>query len=165
MTEPLPISTINALPADAWSASLKAVVGVAEWVDAVGAARPYADRAALVDLAERAALALTDAQVRAALAEHPRIGGATAPGSRAASEQSGVDAADTDLAERLRAGNAAYEERFGHLYLVCAAGRDGRELLADLTERLTHDPETEIGVTRGELAAIARKRLERMVIE
>ncbi|MBB5918856.1 2-oxo-4-hydroxy-4-carboxy-5-ureidoimidazoline decarboxylase [Nocardia transvalensis] len=164
MTDSLPISRINELPAAAWAEALKSVVGVAEWVDRIESARPYPDRAALLELAEREASALTEAQVRRALADHPRIGALTAPGSRAAAEQSGVDAADADLTERLRIGNRAYEDRFGHIYLVCAAGRGGRELLADLTARLDNDPAAEILVTRRELAAIARKRLERMVI-
>ncbi|WP_280257811.1 2-oxo-4-hydroxy-4-carboxy-5-ureidoimidazoline decarboxylase [Nocardia wallacei] len=160
MTEPLPIFRINELPTETWREVLKDVVGVAEWVDTVDAARPYADRDALVALAESAALALTEAQLRQALADHPRIGAATAHGSRAAREQSGVDVTDADLAERLRVGNLAYETKFGHIYLVCAAGRGGRELLTDLTSRLDNDPVDEIRVTRMELAAIARKRLE-----
>ncbi|MBF6172037.1 2-oxo-4-hydroxy-4-carboxy-5-ureidoimidazoline decarboxylase [Nocardia blacklockiae] len=164
MPEPLPISRINALPAPSWRRILEGVVGLAEWADAVSAARPYADRAALLDLAERAVLALDASQVRRALADHPRIGARTIPGSRAAHEQSGVDAADTDLAERLRVGNLAYESKFGHIYLVCAAGRGGAELLADLTARLDNDPSNEIAVTRKELAAIARVRLEGLVI-
>ncbi|WP_198036957.1 hydroxyisourate hydrolase [Nocardia sp. BMG51109] len=163
MTEPLPISRINELPAASWRESLQDVLGVAEWIDKVGGARPYADRESLLALAEREALALTAEQVRRALADHPRIGAVTAPGSRAAHEQSGVDAADTELAERLRVGNLAYEAKFGHIYLVCAAGRGGPELLADLTTRLDNDPGSEILVTRAELAAIARKRLERLV--
>ncbi|MBF6333067.1 2-oxo-4-hydroxy-4-carboxy-5-ureidoimidazoline decarboxylase [Nocardia transvalensis] len=159
------MARINQLPAQVWQATLKEVVGVAEWVDKVSAVRPYAGRAALLELAEREVLALPEDRIRAALADHPRIGAATAPGSRAAREQSGVDASDADLAERLRAGNLAYEAKFGHIYLVCAAGRSGREMLADLTARLDNDPDTEILVTRRELAAIARKRLERMVIQ
>ncbi|MFI5778797.1 2-oxo-4-hydroxy-4-carboxy-5-ureidoimidazoline decarboxylase [Nocardia sp. NPDC051570] len=163
MTEPPTIARINQLSPPAWRASLKDVVGVTDWIETVYAARPYASRDTLLELAERAALALPEAQIRAALAEHPRIGAATAPGSQTAREQSGVDAADAALAERLIAGNLAYEAKFDHIYLVCAAGRGGRELLADLTARLDNDPAAEILVTRRELAAIARKRLERMV--
>ncbi len=163
MTEPLTIARINQLSAQTWRARLKDVVGVTEWIDKVAAARPYADRPALVELAERETLALSEAQIRAALADHPRIGDSTTPGSQAAREQSGVDAADSDLAQRLLAGNLAYEAKFDHIYLVCAAGRGGAELLADLTIRLDNEPAAEILVTRKELAAIARKRLERMV--
>ncbi|WP_280384056.1 2-oxo-4-hydroxy-4-carboxy-5-ureidoimidazoline decarboxylase [Nocardia wallacei] len=165
MTEPQSIARLNQLPADAWRAALESVVAVAEWVEEVVSARPYPDRAALLDLAERSALALTGPQVRQALADHPRIGATTAPGSRAAREQSGVDAADAELAERLRDGNLAYERKFGHIYLVCASGRSGYEMLADLSQRLGNEPGDEILVTRRELAAIARKRLERMVVQ
>lgn len=164
MRQPLTTAQLNELPEDEWRAGLGEVVGLPEWIDAVAAARPYADRAALLSLAEREVLALRPGQVRAALADHPRIGAVTAPGSRAAGEQSGVDRADHALLDRLREGNRRYEARFGLIYLVCAAGRTGPELLADLTTRLDNAPGDEILVTRGELAAIARKRLERMVI-
>ncbi|WP_051194539.1 2-oxo-4-hydroxy-4-carboxy-5-ureidoimidazoline decarboxylase [Nocardia jiangxiensis] len=164
MRRPLTMTQLNQLPEDDWRATLGEVVGLTEWIDTVAAARPYADRAALLSLAEREVLALRPEQVRAALADHPRIGAATAPGSPAAGEQSGVDSADAALLERLRAGNRAYEARFGLIYLVCAAGRTGPEMLADLTARLDNERDAEILVTRRELAAIARKRLERMVI-
>ncbi|MQY20273.1 2-oxo-4-hydroxy-4-carboxy-5-ureidoimidazoline decarboxylase [Nocardia macrotermitis] len=164
MRQPLMMTQLNELPEQDWRAVLREVVGLPAWIEAVAAARPYADRPTLLALAEREVLALRPDQVRAALADHPRIGAATAPGSRPAGEQSGVDRADAELLERLRAGNLAYEARFGLIYLVCAAGRTGPELLADLTARLDNAPEDEILVTRGELAAIARKRLEGTVI-
>lgn len=164
MRRPLTMTQLNRLPEDDWRTTLGEVVGLTVWIDVVAGARPYPDRATLLSLAEREVLALRPEQVRAALADHPRIGAATAPGSQAAGEQSGVDSADAALLERLRAGNLAYEARFGLIYLVCAAGRTGPEMLADLTERLDNEPDAEILVTRRELAAIARKRLERMVI-
>jgi 2-oxo-4-hydroxy-4-carboxy-5-ureidoimidazoline decarboxylase len=163
VTQQLTIAQLNALADDDWRTSLAGVVGVAEWVEAIESARPYADREALLELAQGQVLALSPEQVRAALADHPRIGGSTAPGSQAAREQSGVDTADAELATALREGNLAYEDRFGLIYLVCASGRTGREMLADLTARLGNDADAEILVTRRELAAIARVRLERMV--
>nr|MBA3991602.1 2-oxo-4-hydroxy-4-carboxy-5-ureidoimidazoline decarboxylase [Propionibacteriales bacterium] len=56
-----------------------------------------------------------------------------------------------------------YERRFGHVYLVSAAGRTGEELLAVLRGRLDNDRETERQVVRRELARITRLRLERVV--
>ena len=67
--------------------------------------------------------------------------------------------ADGDVRARLAAGNRAYEERFGHVYLVCATGRSADELLALLESRLRHDPGTERRVARAELAKINRIRL------
>jgi OHCU decarboxylase len=74
-----------------------------------------------------------------------------------------LDPADADLAERLRNGNLAYEERFGRIYLARAKGRSGEELLALLEHRLGNDPATELGVTKEQLAEIALLRLTDLV--
>lgn len=158
------LDDFNALPADAAAALLRPCVGIASWVDGVVAARPYDDRAALVATARRLADAWTDADVEEALADHPRIGERPAEGQagahHSAREQAGLDPADRDLAARLRVGNERYEERFGRIYLVRAAGHTGPELLALLEERLGNDPETEAEVTRRQLAEITLLRLE-----
>jgi 2-oxo-4-hydroxy-4-carboxy-5-ureidoimidazoline decarboxylase len=61
--------------------------------------------------------------------------------------------------QALADGNEAYEQRFNHIYLVCATGRSAGELLALLRERLGNDPGTEWEVVRRELAKINRIRL------
>ena len=66
-------------------------------------------------------------------------------------------------ANTLAAGNQAYEARFGHIYLVCAAGRSATELLAILQARLANDPETERQVMRGELIKINDLRLAQLI--
>ncbi|OZM74114.1 OHCU decarboxylase [Amycolatopsis antarctica] len=139
-------------------------LAVPRWADAVLAGRPYADRAELLAAARRAADPLVPDEVRAAIADHPRIGERPVRSSPSAgwsrSEQSGVD--DAAVAE-FRAANAEYERRFGQVYLVCANGRSGGELLADLRSRMGNDPETELRVAGRELAAIALLRLEKAV--
>jgi 2-oxo-4-hydroxy-4-carboxy-5-ureidoimidazoline decarboxylase len=62
-------------------------------------------------------------------------------------------------------GNRRYEERFGHVFLISAAGRTADEILATLRERLHNDPATEVAVAASELRKIARLRLERMLTE
>ena len=74
-------------------------------------------------------------------------------------------AADPALAGALAAGNRAYEERFGHLYLVRAAGRSGQEMLALLDERLGNDQLVEQDVVRQQLAEITSLRLRRLWCE
>jgi 2-oxo-4-hydroxy-4-carboxy-5-ureidoimidazoline decarboxylase len=76
------------------------------------------------------------------------------------SEQSGVEAAD---AARLRSGNAAYEARFGHVFLVRAAGRSSGEILAELERRLVNDEAAERAETVTALRDIALLRLEGLV--
>jgi 2-oxo-4-hydroxy-4-carboxy-5-ureidoimidazoline decarboxylase len=66
------------------------------------------------------------------------------------------------LAE-LATGNRAYEERFGHIYLVCASGRSAGELLGILKDRLRNGPDAERHVVRGELRKINDLRLTRLI--
>lgn len=145
---------------------LRPCVAIGSWVDALVAGRPYADAAALHAAAAQQARTWTDAEVEAALADHPRIGerpagdGAGAAMSRR--EQAGVPA-DADVAARLADGNRRYEERFDRIYLVRAAGRTAEEMLALLEERLGHDDATELDVTRGQLAEIAVLRLQGLI--
>jgi 2-oxo-4-hydroxy-4-carboxy-5-ureidoimidazoline decarboxylase len=71
--------------------------------------------------------------------------------------------AETEVLAAIAEGNADYERRFGHVYLVCASGRSAPELLDILRSRLGNDPDTEDRVTRTELVKINRIRLGRML--
>jgi 2-oxo-4-hydroxy-4-carboxy-5-ureidoimidazoline decarboxylase len=73
-----------------------------------------------------------------------------------------ADSGDEVLVE-LAEGNRAYEERFGHIYLVCAAGRNAPELLRILRERLRNEPEVEDQVRRDELRKINELRLAKLI--
>jgi 2-oxo-4-hydroxy-4-carboxy-5-ureidoimidazoline decarboxylase len=90
-------------------------------------------------------------------------GQAAAAAGWSGQEQAGVRAADQGTVRALAAGNQVYEERFGHIYLVCATGRSGRELLTLLGERLGHDPGTEWEVVRRELGKINQIRLRKLL--
>jgi 2-oxo-4-hydroxy-4-carboxy-5-ureidoimidazoline decarboxylase len=155
---PLDLAAFNHATPEEARPVLDACLAVPRWVDAVLAGRPYPSREALLASAEVAAARLSPPEIHRAIAAHPRIG-ERATGASAA-EQSGVDSA---AAERFHVANAEYERRFGHVYLVCASGRDGDELLADLTSRLDNDPETELAVAGRELAKIALLRLAKAV--
>jgi 2-oxo-4-hydroxy-4-carboxy-5-ureidoimidazoline decarboxylase len=159
MTDMLP--AVNDAAEPALRTALRACCPADSWVDAIVAGRPYADEAALGAASDAATLALDARGLGQALAGHPRIGERGGGWSR--QEQSGVSAAASDVRARLAAANAAYEERFGHIYLVCAAGKSAGELLAICRERLGHDPDTEHGVVLAELAKINRLRLTRLV--
>jgi 2-oxo-4-hydroxy-4-carboxy-5-ureidoimidazoline decarboxylase len=162
--QPSGLTPFNEAPdADAQTA-LTAVCASPRWVREVAAARPYASLDDLVAHAAKVVLDLDEAELDAAIAAHPRIGArgaATSEESRR--EQSGVADADADVLMDIVDGNRAYEERFGHVYLVRATGRTAEELLALLRERLDNDPETERAVVRRELAEINALRLQRLV--
>lgn len=137
----------------------------ARWVAGLVAGRPYGSLDRLLAASDTAIAGLGWADVEEALAAHPRIGERAAGASREAAwsrgEQAGAAGAGADTAAGLAAGNAEYEARFGHVFLICAAGRSGAEMLAELRARLGHSAAGEQQVVRRELSAIARLRLAR----
>jgi 2-oxo-4-hydroxy-4-carboxy-5-ureidoimidazoline decarboxylase len=156
------VGAFNALAAGEARGALLGCCRAERWAARVTTGRPYSSLGALQ---ARAAQVLTDEDVTEALAGHPRIGQAPAArhSSASRSEQSGVAGADQAVRAELAAGNQAYEARFGHIYLVCAAGRSATELLAILRARLANDPETERQVMRGELIKINDLRLAQLI--
>ncbi|MCK5756780.1 MAG: 2-oxo-4-hydroxy-4-carboxy-5-ureidoimidazoline decarboxylase [Mycobacterium sp.] len=132
------------------------------WAVRVAAARPFTDADALYDQADLILAELTDTDLEEALDGHPRIG-ERPTNAMSTREQRGVRGADESVLAELRAANAAYEEKFGHVYLVHADGRPAQELLRILQQRLHNDPVTERRVMRLELAKINRARLSRML--
>lgn len=157
------LEEFNALPAAAVEPVLRGCADVDRWVRSLLESRPYADLPELLARG-RAAADWSDAELDAALAQHPRIGETATrdDGGASAREQAGVTVADrAAFAE----ANRRYEERFGRIYLVRASGRTAPELLELLELRLTHDDETELAVTKEQLGEIALLRLQRMFEE
>ena len=68
--------------------------------------------------------------------------------------------ADAEVRAALVEGNRAYEERFDHVFLIRAAGRSPREMLAELRRRLANDVETERAEVTEQLAQITALRLK-----
>lgn len=165
--EPAALAKFNELPADAAVQQLSTVCAAASWTTAMVTGRPYATVADAHAHSNAAVAALSVADLATALASHSRIGERPAAGSpgqeRSAGwfrqEQAGVHAADEVTIGSLAEANAAYEERFKHIYLVCASGLTGAELLALLRQRMSNDDETEWHVVRTELGKINQIRL------
>jgi OHCU decarboxylase len=158
------LERLNGLPEEVAVAELLAVCHSRRWAERVAAGRPYPDLDALQAAADEVWMALDPADWLEAFKAHPRIGqsgGRSADWSR--QEQAGVGGADADLRERLAAGNAEYQRRFGHVFLISAAGRDAAEILDALQARLANDPGTELRVAAGEHRRITRLRLEKLV--
>lgn len=154
----------NELSREEAEAELLACCASRRWAAAVAVRRPYASADELLAVADAEVRALGWPDVEEALAAHPRIGERPAGSDRESvwsrGEQSGVGEDDrAALAE----ANAAYERRFGHVFLICAAGRGGAEMLAELRERLANDPDTERRVVHAELVKITNLRLRKLL--
>jgi OHCU decarboxylase len=144
-------------------AALLRCCGSRRWVAAM-MARPYADTEELFDAAETAWWSLEPADWREAFAAHPRIGerGGDAWSS---AEQAGMKSATAATQAALSEGNRKYEARFGHVFVICAAGRSGPEMLAELERRLRNKPAVELRIAAEEQAKITQLRLEKLVTE
>ncbi|HEY5223396.1 MAG TPA: 2-oxo-4-hydroxy-4-carboxy-5-ureidoimidazoline decarboxylase [Microbacteriaceae bacterium] len=146
---------------------LRPCLDIRRWYEQVADARPYADRDAVLRAAREAAHPFTADEVAMAMSHHPRIGerstesGAEAAHSRA--EQAGVNATDASVQAALAAGNRAYEQKFDRVFLIRAAGRSAEEILAALTERLTHGAAEEDTIVAEQLREIALLRLEGLI--
>ncbi|GAA1742216.1 2-oxo-4-hydroxy-4-carboxy-5-ureidoimidazoline decarboxylase [Aeromicrobium alkaliterrae] len=158
------LSAFNTLSAEAAADVVRPCADVGDWVAAVVAGRPYDELDDLLALADSEARAWTPAEVDGALAHHPRIGerlaGVGAEQDLSRSEQATIAGRDGDVDAAIAAGNAAYEERFGRVFLIRAAGRSAPEILQHLTTRLEHDDVAELGIVADELRQIALLRLE-----
>ncbi|WP_460775458.1 2-oxo-4-hydroxy-4-carboxy-5-ureidoimidazoline decarboxylase [Microbacterium sp. GXF7504] len=157
------LSEFNSLDPDAAAQTVAVWAAIPGWVDAVVAGRPYASVDALAAYAGELADVWSRADLDQALAHHPRIGekpkgsGAEAAASR--SEQASMQTAADEVAAAIAAGNAAYEQRFGRVFLIRAAGRTPQEMLAELHRRLGNDDTTEAREATQQLAEIALLRL------
>jgi 2-oxo-4-hydroxy-4-carboxy-5-ureidoimidazoline decarboxylase len=160
------LTEFNAASAETATAWLTACCDVPSWVAAVRDGRPYAVADDALDVADKAARSFTMAEVDRALAAHPRIGDRpTGPGRAAAwsrQEQSGV-ARDTRTQDELLEANAAYERRFGRVFLICATGLTGDEILATLRQRLGNDEASESAAVAEELRKVALLRLMKVL--
>ena len=107
---------------------------------------------------------------REAFTHHPKIGDVDALREKfastaawAAGEQGAVRQASEATLQGLKAGNEAYEQHFGYIFIVCATGKSADEMLALLQARLPHSPAEEIHVAMAEQAKITRLRLEKLL--
>ncbi|MFF9642100.1 2-oxo-4-hydroxy-4-carboxy-5-ureidoimidazoline decarboxylase [Kitasatospora aureofaciens] len=133
------------------------------WAAAVAEAKPWSSREALLAANAAAMAGLTVADLRDAMAGHARIGQPKAGDATSEREQAGIQGVDQAVLDELHEANAAYEAKFGHVFLICATGRTAATMLAALRERHPNDPATEAEIVRGELRKINDIRLNRLL--
>ncbi|WP_424185317.1 2-oxo-4-hydroxy-4-carboxy-5-ureidoimidazoline decarboxylase [Actinokineospora sp. G85] len=149
------------------TADLLACCASGRWADAVVAKRPFDDLDDLVAASTEALAVLDWPDVLEAVEAHPRLGepadGEDRESAWSRQEQLAAASPDEALRADLVEGNRRYEERFGHVFLICATGLPVEAVLAALRHRLGNDDETERAVVRDELAKIVELRLGKLV--
>ncbi|MFE6822594.1 2-oxo-4-hydroxy-4-carboxy-5-ureidoimidazoline decarboxylase [Streptomyces sp. NPDC057690] len=165
-TSPPPgLARFNDLEESAARAALHEACASTAWATRLLAARPYATVADLYTAGDAAMAGLTATDLAEAMAGHPPIGRPKPGDPTSAREQRGMAGASEEIKAEMLELNLAYQERFGHVFLICATGRTGEQMRDAVKERLGNAPEQEREIVRVELGKINRIRLARLVEE
>ena len=158
----------NDLGNDEAAAVVLPCCGSMRWAAMMASSRPFADEAAMLRCAEEIWWNLEEADWLEAFATHPRIGDPETPNRASqqsaawsAAEQRDVMAEDDSVLTALAEGNRRYEERFGRVFLVCASGKNAREMLETLENRLANDEKTELREAAQQQLEITALRLKK----
>ena len=163
------LDELNRLAAADAMRELLACCGSTVWAREVAAARPYHDVDTLLAQSDRVWARLAPEDWLEAFGRHPRIGeraATVASGTEkrwSEGEQSRARESGSEPLAELASVNAEYEERFGHVFLICATGKSAGDILANARSRLHNEPEDEIRVAAEEQRCITHLRLRKLL--
>ena len=164
------LARLNSLGAAEAESELLRCCGSNAWARRMEAQRPFGDAQELLAAADEIWRSLGESDWLEAFAAHPKIGGRHAAREQDAQaqtwseqEQSGARVAAQATLDELAAANRAYEEKFGHIFIVCATGKSAPEMLDILRARLPNDARTELVNAAEEQRKITRLRLEKLL--
>ncbi|MEV5872978.1 2-oxo-4-hydroxy-4-carboxy-5-ureidoimidazoline decarboxylase [Streptomyces sp. NPDC052101] len=159
------LARFNDLEERAALAALHEACASTEWARRLLAARPCATAEDLYAASDAAMAELGTADLEEAMAGHAPIGRPKPGDPTSAREQAGMAGAAEELKAEMLELNLAYQDTFGHVFLICATGRTGEQMRDALKERIGNSPEQEREIVRTELGKINRIRLARLVEE
>lgn len=164
---PPPLPTLNALSRADFTAFLGAVFEDSAWVaEGAFAARPFADPAALHRAMVAVVQGADDDAKLALLRAHPDLAGKLARGggltANSTAEQAGLGLDQLDAAEYdwFDHHNSAYRQKFGFPFIIAVKENSKASIKEALATRLEHSPDEEMATALGEVAKIAKFRLE-----
>ena len=97
---------------------------------------------------------------------HPKIGDIKSLTKKfAGKEQASVAAASKNTIAALANANAAYETKFGFIFIVCATGKSATEMLRLLQDRLSNTIGEELHIAMGEQMKITFLRFQKLITE
>lgn len=157
------LARFNTLEEPAALAELHEVCASTEWARYLLAARPCATPGDLYTASDAAMAGLTARDLAQAMAGHPPIGRPEPGDPTSSREQAGMAGAAGELRAEMLELNLAYQEKFGHVFLICATGLTGERMRDAVKERIGNSPEQEREIVRTELGKINRIRLARLL--
>jgi len=162
----------NRLSAEEAVNEIGACCGSRAWARRMANRRPIADEALLLRASDEVWGSLSEQDWIEAFQSHPRIGySRPAQGldyrsaAWSSEEQRKVHEEADSVKAALEEGNQEYEKRFGRIFLVCATGKTGSEILEILRHRLDNDRATEMKEAVEQQRQITRLRLQRWLAE
>ncbi|MGR8007352.1 2-oxo-4-hydroxy-4-carboxy-5-ureidoimidazoline decarboxylase [Streptomyces hypolithicus] len=159
------LARFNTLQVSEASAALHEVCASSAWGSVLLARRPYTTAEALYLASDAATAELTAGDLAEAMAGHPPIGRPKPGDPTSSREQRGMAGASEELKAEMLELNLAYQEKFGHVFLICATGATGEQMRDAVKSRIGNAPEAERDNVRTELGKINRIRLARLVEE
>ncbi len=168
------MTEIDTLDREAFVARFGALFEGSPWIAAAAwSSRPWGSRdalhRALLDVVAGAGQERQLALIRAHpdLVGRAALAGSLTRDSTAEQRAAGLDpeALTAEEIDRFRRVNAAYQERFGFPFVICARENRKEQILAGFAQRLEHDRETEIATALREIGRIAWYRLDDLVTE
>ena len=132
-------------------------------------AGPFLDLADLHNVMANTVAAASEDEKLALIRAHPDLVGRLAREGRLTRESTveqsaaGLDALTTEEAAAFDRYNAAYREKFGFPFVICARENKKAAILAAFPFRLEHDGEAEIETALSEISKIARLRLADLI--
>ena len=170
MPEKLTLEEVNRLGRDEFVARLGSVFESSPWVaQRAWGSRPFGSLAelygAMVGALSEASMERRMALIRAHpdLAGKAAVAGELTPESTGEQASAGLDSLTQEEYEAFTEMNRAYRERFGFPMIVCVREHTKESILQNAGSRLENSREEEIERTLGEIAKIARLRLQDLV--
>lgn len=151
-------------PSDA-AAQILPCCGSRAWSEEMTRLRPLTDEISLLAASDRAWRSLDPADWLQAFRSHPRIG--ESPDENQAGshwslqEQRSIAVAEDRLKTALTEANRVYEQKFGHIFIVCATGKSASEILEILSRRMHNDAQTELWEAAEQQRQITQLRLRK----
>jgi 2-oxo-4-hydroxy-4-carboxy-5-ureidoimidazoline decarboxylase len=143
--------------------------GSQHWAQKLTDCRPFSNIQDLIGSSDRIWMECDRKDALEAFSHHPKIGDLKSLEKKfattrewASGEQAGLKTAAGKIIQELAAGNAAYESKFGYIFIVCATGKSAEEMLGLLQSRIGNDAETELKIAMIEQNKITHLRLEKL---
>jgi OHCU decarboxylase len=164
------LDRLNSLASNEAEKEFLKCCGSGDWARRMVNQRPFASVEQLIETADRIWWSLEPQDWLEAFHSHPKIGEKKAVAATSVdaqrwseSEQSGTREAAYETMDALAQLNREYEEKFGHIFIICATGKTSEEMLANLRDRFRNDPSEELRIAAGEQAKITRLRLNKLI--